>query len=65
VPDLREAGTREPFTLVVELEAWNIRERNREDWGRTESLRQRAKNRSGGGGRSAPKFDLSKPAGQL
>jgi hypothetical protein len=40
VPDLRLAGKREPFTLVIELDAWNIRERNREDWGRTEALRQ-------------------------
>jgi hypothetical protein len=43
VPDLRLAGAREPFTLVIELDAWNIRERNREDWGRTESLRQQGR----------------------
>lgn len=40
VPDLRLAGTLEPFTLVIELDAWNIRERNGEDWGHTEQMRQ-------------------------
>lgn len=30
----------EPFTLVIELDAWNIRERNDRDWGHTEELRQ-------------------------
>ena len=30
----------EPFTLVIELDAWNIRERNDEQWGQTEQLRQ-------------------------
>jgi hypothetical protein len=30
----------EPFTLVIELDAWNIRERNDQDWGHTEKLRQ-------------------------
>ena len=40
VPELRLAGTPESFTLVIELDAWNIRERNAEDWGRTEQLRQ-------------------------
>ena len=40
VPDLKRAGTVEPFTLVIELDAWNIRERNGEDWGRAEELRQ-------------------------
>ena len=30
----------EPCTLVIELDAWNIRERNGEAWGRTEELRQ-------------------------
>lgn len=43
VPDLRGAGAREPFTLVIELDAWNIRERNVEDWGQTEALRQRGR----------------------
>ena len=28
----------EPFTLVIELDAWNIRERN--DWGQSEALRK-------------------------
>jgi hypothetical protein len=39
-PELRQAGQSEPFTLVIELDAWNIRERNAEAWGQTESLRQ-------------------------
>lgn len=39
VPDLRLASGVEPFTLVIELDAWNIRERNPEDWGRSEQLR--------------------------
>lgn len=39
VPELRRAGAVEPFTLVIELDAWNIRERNPEAWGRTEQLR--------------------------
>jgi len=40
VPELRCKGPLEPFTLVIELDAWNIRERNAEQWGRTEELRQ-------------------------
>jgi hypothetical protein len=40
VPELRAAGAREPFTLVIELDAWNIRERDGEAWGQTEVLRQ-------------------------
>jgi hypothetical protein len=40
VPELKVAAPVEPFTLVIELDAWNIRERNGEDWGRTEQLRQ-------------------------
>lgn len=40
VPALRLKAAMEPFTLVIELEAWNIRERNAADWGRTEALRQ-------------------------
>jgi len=40
VPELRSQGPVEPFTLVIELDAWNIRERNEEQWGRTEELRQ-------------------------
>jgi hypothetical protein len=40
VPALRSPGTVEPFTLVIEIDAWNIRERNAEQWGRTEQLRQ-------------------------
>jgi len=41
VPELRTGGAVEPFTLVIELDAWNIRERNARDWGQTEQLRQR------------------------
>ena len=41
VPELRGPGPLEPFTLVIELDVWNIRERNQEQWGRTEELRQR------------------------
>jgi hypothetical protein len=40
-PELRLKGSAEPFLLVIELDAWNIRERNEEDWGRTEELRKR------------------------
>lgn len=40
VPSLRLKAVVEPFTLVIELDAWNIRERNAEQWGRTERLRQ-------------------------
>jgi len=43
VPELRGKGSLEPFTLVIELDAWNIRERNEEQWGRTEKLRQSGK----------------------
>lgn len=31
----------QPFTLVIEIDAWNIRERD--DWGQTEALRQQDK----------------------
>src|SRR5512136_2922936 len=40
LPELRCKAPVEPFTLVIELDAWNIRERNDEQWGRTEELRQ-------------------------
>jgi hypothetical protein len=43
VPELRCQGPLEPFTLVIELDAWNIRERNEEQWGRAEELRQSGK----------------------
>ena len=39
--DLRLGQALEPFTLVIELDAWNIRERNQQDWGRTEELRKK------------------------
>jgi len=38
----KEAKTpQKPFVLVIELDAWNIRERT--DWGRTETLRKKGK----------------------
>jgi len=40
VPELRQKQAVEPFTLVIELDAWNIRERNDQDWGQAETLRQ-------------------------
>lgn len=40
VGDLRLNQEAQPFTLVIELDAWNIRERNQEAWGRTEQLRE-------------------------
>lgn len=40
VEDLRSKKSAEPFTLVIELDAWNIRERNDEQWGKAEQLRQ-------------------------
>lgn len=38
--DLQLKEQSEPCTLVIELDAWNIRERNQESWGRTEALRE-------------------------
>jgi hypothetical protein len=38
VKELRLAQPAEPFTLVIELDAWNIRERG-SDWGQSEALR--------------------------
>jgi hypothetical protein len=38
LPELRLKGPVAPFTLVIELDAWNIRERN-DDWGQTEEQR--------------------------
>jgi hypothetical protein len=32
-------GPKEPFTLVIELDAWSIRERDGEAWGQVEELR--------------------------
>ncbi len=43
VPELKLAAPMEPFTLVIELDAWNIRERNAEAWVHTEQLRQGGK----------------------
>jgi len=40
VSEWQPKGPVEPFTLVIELDAWNIRERNAEQWGKTEELRQ-------------------------
>ena len=38
VPELK--GSVEPFMLVIELDAWNIRERNEQQWGKSQQLRQ-------------------------
>jgi hypothetical protein len=43
VPELRLKRLIEPFVLVIELEAWNIRERNPKDWGQTEELRKKGR----------------------
>src|SRR6266700_3952184 len=40
VRELRLQAASEPFILVIELDAWNIRERNDEQWGQTEPLRK-------------------------
>jgi hypothetical protein len=40
VPEVRQKAASEPFILVIELDAWNIRERNDEQWGQTEALRK-------------------------
>ena len=40
VPELRLAGPVAPFLLVIQLDAWDIRERNEEQWGRTQELRK-------------------------
>jgi hypothetical protein len=40
VAELRSASSLEPFTLVIELDAWNIRERNEAEWGQAEQIRQ-------------------------
>ncbi len=40
VSELRQPEPVEPFTLVIELDAWNIRERNEGHWGQTEELRK-------------------------
>ncbi len=37
--DLQLTLALEPFTLVIELDAWNIRERDA--WGRSKALRQK------------------------
>ena len=37
VSDLQRQPAPQPFTLVLELDAWNLRERD--DWGQTEALR--------------------------
>jgi hypothetical protein len=39
-PQLRREAAAEPFVLVIELDAWNIRERNDEHWGQAEELRK-------------------------
>lgn len=40
VRELRLPRRPEPFTLVIELDAWNIRERNEGEWGQAERIRQ-------------------------
>src|SRR4051812_1632021 len=40
VKELQLKKPMEPFTLVIELDAWNIRERNEEQWGQTQALRK-------------------------
>jgi len=42
---------KEPFTLVIELDAWNIRERD--DWGQSAQKRDAARNRTAGTGLTA------------
>jgi hypothetical protein len=37
----REQPPRAPFTLVLQIDAWNIREKDPKAWGKTEELRQR------------------------
>src|SRR5262245_2182707 len=39
VTELRSPQPVEPFTLVIELDAWNIRERDEAGWGHTEAQR--------------------------
>jgi len=41
VRELRVNVPIEPFTLVIELDTWNIRERNDENWGKTEEMRKK------------------------
>lgn len=38
----------EPYQMIIQMDAWNIRERD--EWGKTKALRQRAKNLNGGPG---------------
>lgn len=47
-PELK--GSVEPFTLVIELDAWNIRERNEQQWEKPSSCAKRAKSLNGGTG---------------
>lgn len=37
VPELQRVGPHEPFVLIIEMDAWNIRERD--EWGETEARR--------------------------
>src|SRR3954466_10924720 len=40
VKELQLKKPMEPFTLVIELDAWNIRDRNEEQWGQTQAVRK-------------------------
>ena len=58
VRELRLQAPIEPFTLVMELDTWNIRERNDENWGKPRSCVRKVKNLRGGTGFMAgPVFD--------
>jgi len=47
--------TLEPYQMIIQMDAWNIRERD--DWGQSAVLRRRARNRSAGTGFTlAPTF---------
>src|SRR5436190_1490686 len=41
VRQMRLPAPTEPFTSVIELDTWNIRERNEQYWGKTEELRKK------------------------
>lgn len=41
VPALQPELTLEPYQMVIQIDAWNIRERD--DWGRTQALRRKGK----------------------
>jgi len=56
-PELRSKEPMEPFTLVIELDAWNIRERNDEQWAGPRNCAKPARSQNGGiGFTAAPVF---------